>query len=107
MNQMQQKFSSHGRAVLGLLILLGACAASRGEDLVIGMSAAFRGPSRGLGIELYRGATAYFDALNDAGGIHGRRIVIKAYDDGYDPIRAVDNTVRLLDIDKVFLLLAM
>ncbi|MYG01160.1 MAG: ABC transporter substrate-binding protein, partial [Acidobacteriia bacterium] len=34
---------------------------SDGQEIVLGMSAAFSGPSRGLGIELYRGASAYFE----------------------------------------------
>jgi ABC-type branched-subunit amino acid transport system substrate-binding protein len=75
-----------------------------GEDLVIGMSAAFNGPSRALGIELYRGARAYFDEVNQAGGIAGRKIVLKAYDDGYNPDPAVANTIRLIEQDKAFLL---
>jgi ABC-type branched-subunit amino acid transport system substrate-binding protein len=77
---------------------------ARPEDLVVGMSAAFKGPSRGLGIELYRGATAYIDEVNRAGGVHGRKLVIKAYDDGYNPLPAIENTVRLVEQDRVFLL---
>ena len=37
-------------------------------EIVLGVSAAFSGPSRGLGIELYRGASAYFDHVNEQGG---------------------------------------
>ena len=43
------------------------------EDIVIGMSAAFKGPSRGLGIELYRGSMAYLEPVNRRGGIHGKK----------------------------------
>ena len=32
-----------------------------GDEITLGVSAAFSGPSRGLGRELYRGAKAYFD----------------------------------------------
>jgi ABC-type branched-subunit amino acid transport system substrate-binding protein len=73
-------------------------------DIVIGMSAAFKGPSRGLGIELYRGSMAYFEHVNRAGGVHGRKIRIRAYDDGYNPLPAIENTVRLIEKDDVFLL---
>ena len=38
-------------------------------EFVLGMSAAFSGPSRGLGIELYRGAQAYFTHVNKMGGV--------------------------------------
>jgi branched-chain amino acid transport system substrate-binding protein len=74
------------------------------EEIVVGMSAAFSGPSRGLGIELYRGSMAYFEHINSKGGVHGRKIVIKAYDDGYNPEPAIRNTIELIQKDKVFLL---
>jgi branched-chain amino acid transport system substrate-binding protein len=76
----------------------------RAEDIVVGMSAPFTGASRALGIELYRGSMAYLAQVNSQGGVHGRKIVIKAYDDGYNPTPAIDNTVRLIDHDNVFLL---
>jgi branched-chain amino acid transport system substrate-binding protein len=76
----------------------------RAEEIVLGMSAAFSGPSKALGIELYRGSMAYFEHVNSQGGVHGRKIVIKAYDDGYNPTPAIDNTIRLIEKDNVFLL---
>jgi ABC-type branched-subunit amino acid transport system substrate-binding protein len=74
------------------------------EDIIIGMSAAFTGPSRVLGIELYRGSMAYLELVNREGGVHGRRIVFRAYDDRYDPTLAIRNTITLVDDDNVFLL---
>jgi ABC-type branched-subunit amino acid transport system substrate-binding protein len=83
-------------------------------DIVIGMSAGFRGPSRGLSIELYRGSRAYFEYINRSGGVHGKKIVLHAYDDGYNPAAvrdgeglrpgAIENTIRLIEQDDVFLL---
>ena len=73
-------------------------------EIILGMSAAFSGPSRGLGIELYRGATAYFTHVNRAGGVEGRKIVVKTYDDGYQPTPSVENTVKLMLKDRVFAL---
>ena len=73
-------------------------------EVTLGMSAAFSGPSRGLGIELYRGASAYFDDVNYNGGISGRRISLKIYDDGYQPDASVNNTMQLMLEDRVFLL---
>jgi branched-chain amino acid transport system substrate-binding protein len=84
-----------------LLLLPGRLLA---EDLALGMSAAFSGPSRGLGIELYRGAMAYLEHINRAGGVHGKKIVMKAYDDGYHPIPAIQNTIKLIAEDHVFVL---
>ncbi|XOF34867.1 MAG: ABC transporter substrate-binding protein [Candidatus Electrothrix sp. YB6] len=68
------------------------------------MSAAFSGPSRGLGIELYRGAAAYFEHINRKGGINNRKIRLKVYDDGYQPDPAVKNTIKLMLEDHVSLL---
>ena len=70
----------------------------------LGTSAAFAGPSRGLGIELYRGAQAYFTEVNQRGGVRGREISLKLYDDGYQPIPSVQNTMKLLLEDNVFAL---
>ena len=79
-------------------------AATQDDQIVLGVSAAFSGPSRGLGTELYRGAQAYFSYVNDTGGVNGRRIVLKLYDDGYQPDACVANTLRLMQEDNVFLL---
>ena len=74
------------------------------SEIVLGMSAVFSGPSRGLGIELYRGASAYFEHVNRNGGVGGRKLVLRMYDDGYQPDPSVENTMKLLLEDDVFLL---
>jgi ABC-type branched-subunit amino acid transport system substrate-binding protein len=73
-------------------------------EILVGMSAAFSSPARKSSIDLYRGAQAAFAVVNAAGGVHGRHITLKAYDDGYQPDRAVLNTRVLLEQDRVFLL---
>ena len=74
------------------------------HSILIGMSAAFTGGARASSMELYRGATALFSEVNAAGGVNGRTLALKAYDDGYQPDRAVRNTIQLLRTDEVFLL---
>lgn len=88
---------------LALALAARASAAER-EPIVLGMSAAFSGPSAALGGELYRGARAYFDALNERGGIGGRSVVIRTLDDRYEPEPAVENTLRFLDDANVLVL---
>ena len=73
-------------------------------EIILGMSAAFSGSSRGLGIELYRGAGAYFTHVNQQGGVASRTLRVKAYDDGYQPGPSVKNTMKLMLDDQVFLL---
>ena len=108
--------STTRRSVLRLGLagcLMGLCwprsgaAASSGvtdSEIVLGMSAAFSGPSRGLGIELFRGASAYFEHINRQGGVRGRRVVLRTYDDGYQPDPSVQNTMTLMLEDEVFAL---
>jgi len=74
------------------------------REIRIGMSAAFKGTAGGLGSELYRGAQAYYDEVNERGGVFGRALSVTALDDGYEPTPCIQNTIQLLDRDKVFFL---
>ncbi len=89
---------------LVIFVLLGPALAVA-EELTFGMSAAFSGPTRGLGIEYYRGIMAYFSHVNENGGVNGRTLGLKLYDDGYNPAPCVSNTIKLVETDNVFALL--
>lgn len=85
----------------------GASAERQGagqNEIRLGMSADFSASARALSIELYRGAMAYLLPVNNAGGVHGKRVVIIAYDDQYEPDLAIRNTLKLMDEDDVFAL---
>ena len=49
-----------------------------------------------------RGAEAYFKYVNARGGVHGRKIVYRYYDDSYNPANTVQETRKLVQDDKVF-----
>jgi branched-chain amino acid transport system substrate-binding protein len=49
-----------------------------------------------------RGAEAYFKYLNDRGGVNGRAIAYRYYDDANNPALALELTRRLLEEDRVF-----
>ncbi len=92
----------------GIVVAAMALAASAepgvtATTILIGQSAAFTGPASELGSEMRAGALAYFQSINAAGGIYGRKIDLRSLDDGYEPERAAANTRKLLD-DGVFLL---
>ncbi|MCB1889007.1 MAG: ABC transporter substrate-binding protein [Rhodocyclaceae bacterium] len=72
--------------------------------ILLGQSAALSGPAEALGREMRLGAKLYFDQVNAAGGVHGRRIELTTLDDGYEPDRTVANTMQLIERDKVFAL---
>jgi branched-chain amino acid transport system substrate-binding protein len=48
------------------------------------------------------GAQAYFRYVNARGGVNGRKIDYRFYDDGYDPSRTVEMTRKLVAQDRVF-----
>src|SRR5215475_10532723 len=68
-----------------------------GQEVRIGMSAAFRGTAAGLGTEFYRGAEAYYREVNARGGLFGRALKVVALDDGYEPLPCIQNTIRLVE----------
>ncbi len=94
---------------------LAACAAIAGAQaqdgvtptsILIGQSAAFTGPAAQLGIQMRDGAKLYLNYVNAQGGVNGRRIEMKSLDDQYESKLAADNTKRLIEQDRVFLLFA-
>lgn len=96
---------------LALLIVFGvpwthACAEPGVTDseILIGQSAALSGPAEQLGKQMRLGAQVYFDQVNQAGGINGRKIRLLSIDDGYEPDRAKANTAKLVNENNVFAL---
>ena len=72
--------------------------------ILIGVSNAQSGPVRILGQSLVQGSMAYFNLVNQNGGIRGRKISIILKDDKYEPDPAIQNTNELIERDKVFFL---
>ncbi len=72
--------------------------------IVLGQSCVLSGPAQNLGLEMRAGLLAAFSSINDAGGIHGREIILLSRDDGYEPDEAVRNTKALIYDDQVFAL---
>lgn len=69
---------------LGCVLVMRAAAAA--DVIKIGAVSTLSGA--GASPEAVRGAQAYFDAVNAAGGVHGRRIVLVSLDDKADPAAA-------------------
>ena len=74
------------------------------DEIRIGASLALGGHAGYLGTQTLHGAMAYIRHINAGGGVHGRKIRVVAYDDGYEPSRCVVNTQRLIIDDNVFCL---
>lgn len=73
-------------------------------EIRLGASAVLSGPLGPQTEEYGSGARLYFEAINAAGGVHGRKISYTALDDGFDVKRAVENTRKLLLEQEVFLI---
>ncbi|HEX3481461.1 MAG TPA: ABC transporter substrate-binding protein [Kofleriaceae bacterium] len=75
------------------------------DTITLGMTAAFSGASRELGNRMKLGLDTAFAAVNDAGGVAGRRIHLLALDDGYEGPHALANARELIEDRKVFALI--
>lgn len=95
-------------APAALLLSAGFAAAEPGvsdKAILLGQTAVFSGPVAETGNNYRRGIELYFEQVNKAGGVHGRKLQLKSLDDGYDPKRTVENTRALIDEHKVFALI--
>jgi ABC-type branched-subunit amino acid transport system substrate-binding protein len=72
------------------------------REVLIGMSAAFSGPSKELGTNMKLGVETAFLAANEEGGVHGRALKLIALDDGYDAAQTLDTMKELLEKRSVF-----
>ena len=93
--------------MLSALLVFAGHAGAQGvtaDAITIGQSASLTGPSEELGREMKAGADAYFNAINEAGGVNGRKIKLISIDDAGMPERTKANTLKLLNEDSVFAL---
>ena len=74
------------------------------DAITLGQSASLTGPMSELGAEMKAGAEAYFNAVNEAGGVNGRKINLLSLDDAGAPERTKANTLKLINDEKVFAL---
>jgi ABC-type branched-subunit amino acid transport system substrate-binding protein len=102
------------RALLpSLALALVACTgiAARAEvgvtdsTIVFGQAAALEGPAAALGTGMRAGILAAFAEANRNGGVGGRQLELKSYDDGYEPEQSIKHTQTLITQDQVFALI--
>lgn len=65
------------------------------KEILIGSCSALEGPASFLGTQTVTGAKTYLNYINDQGGVHGRKIKLVSYDDGYEPDKAIECFNRL------------
>ncbi len=87
--------------VLGFTLGAGAEEGITDTEIHIGQWGPQTGPAAPWG-SVARGSDAYFKMINDAGGIHGRKIVYHMFDDGYNPAKTMAGVKELQEGVGIF-----
>lgn len=91
-----------GRTVMVAALLFSGAGAQAQDgvtktSVTIGQSIALTGAGAALAVPFHQGAKLYFDRINAAGGVAGRKIELATLDDAGVPATAAANTAKLLD----------
>jgi branched-chain amino acid transport system substrate-binding protein len=85
-------------------VLMGAMAAFAADPIKIGSVLSVTGPAAFLGDPELKTLQMYVDELNKSGGVIGRQLQLVHYDDGSDASKANGFAKRLIEDDKVDIL---
>jgi branched-chain amino acid transport system substrate-binding protein len=72
-------------------------------DIKVGQTMPYSGPASAYGT-IGRAEAAYFQMVNEQGGVNGRKIVLLSLDDGYSPAKTVEQVRRLVEQDQVLMI---
>ena len=90
--------------IASLLVVTLASPSARTDaadaSIKLGNTAPYSGPASAYGT-IARAEAAYFQMLNDQGGINGRKIDFLTLDDAYTPSKTVEQTRKLVEQDDV------
>ena len=92
-------------AAASLVAVAGASAQTRGvtpTEVLLGMPTDLSGVAATYGVSSSNGVKMRFDEVNEAGGIHGRKIRLIVEDTQYQVPRAVQAGAKLFNRDRVF-----
>jgi branched-chain amino acid transport system substrate-binding protein len=71
-------------------------------EIKIGQTVPFSGPASAYAT-IGKTQAAYFNMINEQGGVNGRKINLIQYDDAYSPPKAVEQVRKLVESDEVLL----
>jgi len=71
-------------------------------EVKIGQTVPFSGPASAYAT-IGKAQAAYFNMINEQGGVNGRKINLIQYDDAYSPPKAVEQVRKLVESDEVLL----
>jgi branched-chain amino acid transport system substrate-binding protein len=70
------------------------------KEIKMGQTMPYSGPASAYGT-IGRVEAAYFQKVNDEGGVNGRKLNLISLDDGYSPPKTVEMTRKLVEQDEV------
>ena len=73
-------------------------------EIVVGTIQDLSGPLAGYGKQDRNGMQLRVDEINEQGGVHGRKLKLLVEDSGYDPKRAVLAAQKLVNQEKIFIM---
>lgn len=92
---------SAAASVIGVPAIARAQALPAGApEIKLGQTQPYSGPASAFG-NVGRAEVAYFQMVNDQGGVAGHKINLISLDDGYSPPKTVEMTRRLVEEDQV------
>jgi branched-chain amino acid transport system substrate-binding protein len=74
-------------------------------EITLGTILDLSGPLAGFGKQARLGMLLAVDEINEQGGINGRKLKLLVEDDGYDPKKAVLAAQKLVNQDKIFMMM--
>lgn len=77
------------------------------DQILIGGYGPITGPAAYIGLGSRDGTELAIKEINDAGGIHGRKLKLLFEDDGFSPSKALASVKKLVEQDKVFMMLGL
>ncbi|HEX7547878.1 MAG TPA: ABC transporter substrate-binding protein, partial [Candidatus Methylomirabilis sp.] len=83
------------------LALLAGVPAPAADEILVGNIQDLSGPNKAFGLATVNGVQMYFDQVNAAGGINGKKLKIVSYDTKSEVNEAISAYRRLCDLDKV------
>jgi len=75
------------------------------NEITLGSIQDLSGPLAGFGKQARQGMLLAVDEINEQGGINGRKLKIIVEDSGYDPKKAVLAAQKLVNQDKIFMMM--
>ena len=105
------KFGTFGsRLAAGLALTIAASAPALAQknygpgvtdtEIKFGNTMPYSGPASSLGT-VGKIMSAYFDMINEKGGVNGRKLNMVSLDDGFAPPKTVEAVKRLVESDQV------